>query len=55
MAGFANRIVRDDVENQILGAVVDALVRLAGAEDECVARFDGRRATAAKACRIVAN
>ena len=34
IAGFANRVVRDDVEDEVFGAVVDDLMRLAGLEDE---------------------
>jgi hypothetical protein len=41
MAGLANRIVRHNVEDQILHAVIDQLVWFAGFEDESVASFDG--------------
>src|SRR5437867_9711924 len=44
MAGFPNRIIRDDVENQVLSAVIDELMRFVGREDECVAGFNRRRA-----------
>ena len=43
MAGLAHRIVRHDIEQQILRAVVGQLVRLAGFENEGVARFNRRR------------
>ena len=41
MAGLADGIIRDDVEDEIHGAVVGNLVRFAGVEEEGVARFDG--------------
>src|SRR5258706_16085520 len=43
VVGLANRIVRDDVENEVLGAVIGNLMRFAGVEEEGVAGFDGRR------------
>ena len=43
VARLAERVVGHDVENQILGAVIDELMGLAGLEDECIARLDSRR------------
>ena len=43
MAALADGIVRHDVENEVLCAVVGDLVRFARLENECVARFDRRR------------
>jgi len=40
MAGVADWIIGDDVENQILGAGIPDLMRFAGLKDERVARFD---------------
>src|SRR5205807_241827 len=41
MTGLADGIIGDDVEDEILGTVVDELVRFAGLEEEGVAGFDG--------------
>jgi hypothetical protein len=37
MAGLADGIIRDDVDEEIFGAVVDELMRLVRREDERVA------------------
>ena len=42
IVGLADGIVRDDVDDEILGAVVGNLVRFAGMEEKGVAGFDGR-------------
>lgn len=44
VGGFRDGIVRDDVQHQVLGAVVADDVRFAGLEDERVARRNRRRA-----------
>jgi len=43
MVGLAQRIVRDDVEGEILGTVIGNLMRFAGVKEEGVAGFDGGR------------
>ena len=43
MAGLAQRIIRNDVEHQILRAVVGQLMRLTRFEDERVTRINRRR------------
>ena len=44
VAGFANGVVSHDVDDEILGAVVEKLVRFVGFEEEGVARSDGSEA-----------
>ena len=40
MAGFTDRIVRDEVEDQVVGTIVDNFVRLVRLEEKCVARLN---------------
>jgi hypothetical protein len=44
MTGFTDRIVIDDVEDQVVGAIVDDLVRLVRFEEKCIGSFDLDRA-----------